>query len=817
VVGRQPVGAEQHDQHQAALSIAGDLSTSNFGGNTINISASGSLTKTSGSGISQIEFAIDDDGVINANSGTLRLTGGDAGTPTGTMAIATGATLELNSTWSPPSLTGTGTAILLLSGGTLTTANTATFSVPTVNQTAGTWTLNKNISQAAYSGTGGTRAGSGTLTITGSSVLNGITLNSAGTTTIANTVTTDTFANVTVFGTHTLNINHDTSWTSGSLSAQNSTININAALSIAGDLSTSNFGGNTINISASGSLTKTSGSGISQIEFATISDGLVTVTSGTLRMNDLTVNGGTVSVPSGRTLDGTMTVAGGTLQGFGTVGNVSNTGGTVAPGSSPGVLSVSGNYTQGSVGTLKTDITGTTVGTEYDQLAVAGNTTLDGTLAIVNGLGFDPQIGQGFIVVTTAGTQTGQFAALTGANVNGKVYAAQYNANNVTIGVGLAKPSNTGLPSIPGSATTGDTISCDPGTWTGTPTFGYQWRSDGAPIGGATNQQYMIADADAGHTLTCHLTATNGSGSDTADSNGMVPTLAAPSNSSPPSIPASGAVGDQERCNPGTWLHNPTFAFVWLRDGTPIGGATAQLYTLTADDAGHSITCRVTATNAGGSNQATSNALAAAAPGPTSPSNTTAPSITGAAVIDGVLTCAPGAWTGSPTFTFQWLRDGTPIAGATQAKYTLTIDDTGHAITCRVSATNAGGSTSATSAATNVTRLEQQLVTASPDVVATVLGLPVAKKCLSRRNFLIHVARLSALKIKRVVITVNGKRVKVSKVAGRFTARVDLRGLPKGKFTVKISVSTAAGNTLRGKRSYRTCLPKRLTGHHPHL
>ena len=79
----------------AAFSIAGDLNTSNFGGNTINISATGSLSKTSGSGLSQIEFAIDNDGAINANSGTLRLTGGDAATPAGTIAIATGATLEL--------------------------------------------------------------------------------------------------------------------------------------------------------------------------------------------------------------------------------------------------------------------------------------------------------------------------------------------------------------------------------------------------------------------------------------------------------------------------------------------------------------------------------------------------------------------------------------------------------------------------------------------------------------------------------------------------------------------------------------------------
>ena len=314
------------------------------------------------------------------------------------------------------------------------------------------------------------------------------------------------------------------------------------------------------------------------------------------------------------------------------------------------------------------------------------------------------------------------------------------------------------------------------------------------------------------------MRATNGSGFDTADSNGVVPTLAAPSNTSAPSLPSNGTVSDQVSCNPGGWLHDPTFAFEWLRDGSPIGGASAQLYTLTADDAGHAITCRVTASNTGGSTQATSNALAAAAAGPSSPSNTTPPSISGTATLGNALTCAPGSWTGSPTFAFQWLRDGTPIAGATQAKYTPTTNDAGHTLACRVTATNAGGSASATSAATNVAALEQQLTSASSKVIATVLGLPpVPKKCLSRRSFPIHLAKLPELKIKKVVILVNGKPVKVRKVSGRFTAQVDLRGLPKGKFLVKISVTTGSGKTLRGQRSYRTCLPKRLLGHKPKL
>ena len=49
-------------------------------------------------------------------------------------------------------------------------------------------------------------------------------------------------------------------------------------------------------------------------------------------------------------------------------GNVTNTSGTVEPGSSPGTLTVTGNYTQGAGGTLQTEIAGTTPGTQFDRL-----------------------------------------------------------------------------------------------------------------------------------------------------------------------------------------------------------------------------------------------------------------------------------------------------------------------------------------------------------------------------------------------------------------------------------------------------------------
>ena len=58
---------------------------------------------------------------------------------------------------------------------------------------------------------------------------------------------------------------------------------------------------------------------------------------------------------------------------------------------------------------------------------------------------------------------------------------------------------------------------------------------------------------------------------------------------------------------------------------------------------------------------------------------------------------------------------------------------------------------------------------------------------------------------------VNGKRVKTIK-RSRITAPVDLRSLPKGRFSVEIRVKLADGRTVKGTRKYRTCAKKLKAG-----
>jgi hypothetical protein len=80
------------------------------------------------------------------------------------------------------------------------------------------------------------------------------------------------------------------------------------------------------------------------------------------------------------------------------------------------------------------------------------------------------------------------------------------------------------------------------------------------------------------------------------------------------------------------------------------------------------------------------------------PANTAAPVLSGTPAVGQLLSCSPGTWTGSPpVYAYQWLRDGSPIAAATSAGYTIASADQGHQFSCQVSAGNLAGSAQATS------------------------------------------------------------------------------------------------------------------------
>jgi hypothetical protein len=93
-----------------------------------------------------------------------------------------------------------------------------------------------------------------------------------------------------------------------------------------------------------------------------------------------------------------------------------------------------------------------------------------------------------------------------------------------------------------------------------------------------------------------------------------------------------------------------------------------------------------------------------------------------------------------------------------------------------------------------------------------VAVLPSAKECVSRRKFRMRIKERPNFEISLASVFVNGKLTSTlkQKVFGklRHTARVDLRGLPKGTWKVRIVVVATDGRVVTGTRRYRTCSGK---------
>lgn len=97
-----------------------------------------------------------------------------------------------------------------------------------------------------------------------------------------------------------------------------------------------------------------------------------------------------------------------------------------------------------------------------------------------------------------------------------------------------------------------------------------------------------------------------------------------------------------------------------------------------------------------------------------------------------------------------------------------------------------------------------------PKSITTIATLPKQgkKKCLSKRSFRIRLKEPKGDALDSAKVYVRGKLAKTIK-RDRITAPVNLTGLPKGRYTIKITAKTVLGRTISGTRKYRTCTKKR--------
>lgn len=194
----------------------------------------------------------------------------------------------------------------------------------------------------------------------------------------------------------------------------------------------------------------------------------------------------------------------------------------------------------------------------------------------------------------------------------------------------LLVPANTVLPDITGSTKLYGTLTGSLGSWTspnGTNSYARQWQrasnSGGvagafSAISGATSSTYTTTDSDDNKFVFLRVTATNLSGSTTAQSYEYLITKYAPVPLSTYSLSGSSIVGGTLTAleQIGTWKGTTTitgdtspntFEYEWswsdgtVRQSTAFNSINSNIYTIVTGDLGKIIRVRVTGTNSGGS------------------------------------------------------------------------------------------------------------------------------------------------------------------------------------------------------------------------
>ncbi len=469
-------------------------------------------------------FDVNNTSVPFNNSGTVAVPGGtlglDAGgTHSSDFAVASGATLRLNGTHSfgvGSDITGAGN--LNVAGGTLTNAGTVDVEGATFANGTATFSGSFSVAALTLSGTvyfstpssatvggltfsGGALAGSGDVTVTGALNWTGGTMSGSGRTIIGSTGTLSLGADTGRQLNRVLQNEGTATWTAGALPMIGGTFNNNGSFTASSAAQLRCYGSGGISAFNNAGTFTQQGAGLTLFNVSSTgvsfnNSGTVAVLGGTLTFNSgfIQTSGQTILTGGAIAASSALQIQGGVLGGVGTISASVNNSGTVSPGASPGLLSITGNYTQSATGTLDIEVGGLSPGTTYDQFAVSGTATLAGLLRVRLINDYIPATGVVYRLVNY-GSVSGSFSEIQGLFPTPEVrWVAVYKPTGLDLDEQLP---GIGVQPLSQSVSSGASVTLVV-TPTGTGPFTYQWRRNGVNIPGANNATLTIPSAEAG-------------------------------------------------------------------------------------------------------------------------------------------------------------------------------------------------------------------------------------------------------------------------------------------------------------------------------
>ncbi|MGY3230956.1 fibronectin-binding autotransporter adhesin [Luteibacter sp. HA06] len=369
---------------------------------TLNLAGNAAVTTDAGTSLTSTGTVTGTGGLVKTGAGTLVLSGNN--TFTGGAQL-NGGTLSISS---DANLGATANAVTLNGGNLAVTSSITTARDIVVASGGGSITTDTGatLSQTgSISGNGTlTKLGGGTLIVSGSNTFTGGTLVNGG----------------------TIRIDSGSSLGTGDIILQGGTLQTYATLGtgqkvlVSGDSGVNVTAGTTTVLSgdidtngSSGCFIKSGAGALSLTGRASLNQGTC-VQNGTLRANG-TLDSSFVTVDSI-----------GTLRGIGRINGPVSVSGRLAPGNSPGTLTVDGTVTMNAGSTFEADIDGNGTGTgkgNYSRLLVVGaghqfiaGGTLEPLLRGITGDAsntFTPVLGDTYRVVTAEGGIVGRFDSLT--------------------------------------------------------------------------------------------------------------------------------------------------------------------------------------------------------------------------------------------------------------------------------------------------------------------------------------------------------------------------------------------------------------------
>jgi hypothetical protein len=314
----------------------------------------------------------------------------------------------------------------------------------------------------------------------------------------------------------------------------------------------------------------------------------------------------------------------------------------------------------------------------------------------------------------------------------------------------------------------GTRLTVSPGEWEpggSRSRVSFQWLADGAPISGATSSAYTPTPGDLGKRLSVRIGVSHpetfGQGQLTTGASDPVAPGSAPALA--PVIAGSGQVGTPWVASvavPDGWGEA---SFQWQRHGVDIPGASGPVYVAGPADIDAPVTVHAVAQRpaydaaAGVSPQVT-----AIVGGPWAGESR----IGGTASVGKVLTVV-GAPEAPWVATYQWLRAGAAISGATSPTYTPVTADAGKSLAVNVQVSREGYQASTHTPAVSVAKIR-------PKITAK----PASKRITTGTRAVVRVT----VKASGIANPTGTVRVTIGKTVKKYA----LKAAHKGKITLKL-------------------------------